>query len=113
MSIRQILRAKALVLAAVGLLAACNKDAAFPTIVTPPITSTPTPPQYGTPYNGVPNREDAVIYQVNMRAFSQGGNFAGVLARLDSIKSVGTNVLYLMPIYPVGTDSKSVTRPTR
>jgi glycosidase len=111
MSIRQILRAKALVLAAVGLLAACNKDAAFPTIVTPPITSTPTPPQYGTPYNGVPNREDAVIYQVNMRAFSQGGNFAGVLARLDSIKSVGTNVLYLMPIYPVGTDSKSVNSP--
>ncbi|MFD2720987.1 alpha-amylase family glycosyl hydrolase [Hymenobacter monticola] len=111
MSIRQILRAKALVLAAVGLLAACNKDAAFPTIDTPNITSTPTPPQYGTPYNGVPNREDAVIYQVNMRAFSQSGNFAGVLARLDSIKAVGTNVLYLMPIYPVGTDSKSVNSP--
>ena len=65
-------------------------------------TSNPTPPQYGTPFRGVPNREDAVIYQVNMRAFSQGGNFAGVTARLDSIKAVGVNVLYLMPIYPVG-----------
>lgn len=60
------------------------------------------PPQYGTPFSGVPNREDAVIYQVNMRAFSQGGNFAGVTARLDSIKALGVNVLYLMPIYPVG-----------
>ncbi|MBF9141537.1 alpha-amylase family glycosyl hydrolase [Hymenobacter properus] len=111
MSIRQILRANALVLATVGLLAACNKDATPPAVDFPTVTSTPTPPQYGTPFNGVPNREDAVIYQVNMRAFSQAGNFAGVLARLDSIKAVGTNVLYLMPIYPIGTDSKSVNSP--
>jgi glycosidase len=112
MSIFHVLRTNALVLlAAGGLVSACNKDATPPIVVTPPITSTPTPPQYGTPFNGVPNREDAVIYQVNMRAFSQGGNFAGVLARLDSIKAVGTNVLYLMPIYPVGTDSKSVNSP--
>ncbi|RZL07373.1 MAG: hypothetical protein EOO62_17180 [Hymenobacter sp.] len=64
----------------------------------------------GTPFSGVPNREDAVIYQVNMRAFSQSGNFAGVTARLDSIKAIGTNVVYLMPIYPVGT-VKSVNSP--
>ncbi|MDO7845154.1 alpha-amylase family glycosyl hydrolase [Hymenobacter sp. M29] len=103
MSVFHILRANTLVLlAAVGLMSACNKDTTPPVPVTPPITSTPTPPQYGTPFAGVPNREDAVIYQVNMRAFSQAGNFAGVLARLDSIKAVGTNVLYLMPIYPVG-----------
>ena len=50
----------------------------------------------------MPSREDAVIYQVNIRAFSQGGNLAGVTARLDSIKAVGANVVYLMPIYPVG-----------
>ena len=91
-------------LLAAGLLAGCsNNDPGPPApVVTPPVTSTPTPPQYGTPFAGVPNREDAVIYQVNMRAFSQAGNFAGVLARLDSIKAVGTNVVYLMPIYPVG-----------
>ncbi len=92
----------ALVLAA-GLLAGCRKDvpeAPTPIVVVPPTTV--TPPQYGTPFAGVPSREDAVIYQVNIRAFSQGGNFAGVTARLDSIKAVGVNVLYLMPIYPVG-----------
>lgn len=51
------------------------------------------------------------MYQVNMRAFSQAGNFAGVTARLDSIKAIGVNVLYLMPVYPVGTDSKAVNSP--
>lgn len=62
----------------------------------------PDPEQYGTPYSGVPDARDASIYQVNMRVFSQSGNFAGVTARLDSIKSLGINVIYLMPIYPVG-----------
>ena len=95
----------ALVLTA-GLLAGCKPDDPQPPTPVPPpppVVGTPTPPQYGTPFASVPNREDAVIYQVNMRAFSQGGNFAGVTARLDSIKDVGVNVLYLMPIYPVGT----------
>ncbi|MCI1190004.1 alpha-amylase family glycosyl hydrolase [Hymenobacter sp. DH14] len=91
-------------LLAVGLLAGCKKDSPTPPdpVVVPPVTTTPTPPQYGTPFAGVPNREDAVLYQVNMRAFSSGANFAGVTARLDSIKNLGVNVVYLMPIYPVG-----------
>jgi len=84
--------------------AACNKknDTISPVIppVIPPVTDT-TPPQYGTPFSGVPNRTDAIIYQVNIRAFSKQGNFAGVLARLDSIKALSINVIYLMPIYPV------------
>jgi cyclomaltodextrinase len=107
MSIRTILVKHSLVLlAAVGLLGSgCKKDEPTPPPpVLPPVvvTTTPTPPQYGTPFAGVPNREDAVVYQVNMRAFSPGGNFAGVTARLDSIKALGVNVVYLMPIYPVG-----------
>ncbi len=94
-----------------SLLAGCKKDLPeAPAALTAPVTP-PTPPQYGTPFAGVPPREDAVIYQVNMRAFSQAGNFAGVTARLDSIKAVGANVVYLMPIYPVGTDSKAVNSP--
>ena len=94
----------------VGLLSGCKKEVLVgPVPVTP--TTTPTPAQYGTPFAGVPDRQDAVMYQVNVRAFSSGGNFAGVTARLDSIKAVGVNVLYLMPIYPVGTDQKSVNSP--
>lgn len=59
-------------------------------------------PQYGTPFANVPNPQDAIIYQVNIRAFSADGNFKGVLARLDSVKALGVNVLYLMPVHPVG-----------
>lgn len=66
-----------------------------------PIPST-DPVQYGVPYTGVPDARDAIIYQVNIRAFSNTRNFQGVIARLDSIKALGANVIYLMPIHPVG-----------
>ncbi len=94
-----------------GLLLACSKEPASIVIipVIPPVTDT-TPSQYGTPFGNVPDRQDAVIYQVNMRAFSQQANFQGVIARLDSIKALGVNVIYLMPIYPVGK-VKSVNSP--
>ena len=58
--------------------------------------------QYGTPFKHVPDARDATIYEVNIRAFSKAGNLQGVTARLDSIKALGVNVIYLMPIYPVG-----------
>jgi glycosidase len=61
------------------------------------------PSQYGTPFKGVPDSRDASIYQVNMRCFSSTGNFQGVINRLDNIKALGVNVLYLMPVMPVGT----------
>ncbi len=101
----------ALVIAA-GLLVGCKKDVPTPPVVVAPapIPTSPTPPQYGTPFTGVPDREDAVMYQVNIRAFSPTGNFAGVTARLDSIKALGVNVLYLMPIYPIGA-VRSVNSP--
>jgi len=35
--------------------------------------------QYGTPFAGVPDPCDAVIYQVNMRAFSSTRNFQRVI----------------------------------
>ncbi len=67
-----------------------------------PASTLPIPAQYGTPYADVPESRDVIIYQVNIRAFSPQGNFAGVIARLDSIHALDVNVLYLMPTYPVG-----------
>jgi len=69
------------------------------------------PPQYGTPFTGVPDIRDVNIYQVHNRPYSAAGNFAGIDARLDSIKALGTNVVYIMPIYPHGTDSRSSDSP--
>lgn len=59
--------------------------------------------QYGTPFEKMPSKEDAIIYQVNIRAFSQEGTLKGVQVRLDAIKELGANVVYLMPVYPVGS----------
>jgi glycosidase len=84
----------------------CSKDVGSNPIV---IHNT-GPEQYGTPYSGVPDTRDVSIYQVNMRCFSATHNFSGVTNRLDEIKALGINVIYLMPIYPVGT-VKSVNSP--
>lgn len=69
------------------------------------------PAQYGTPFAGVPDTRDINMYQVHIRPFSANGNLAGVTARLDNIKALGTNVIYLMPIFPHGTDSRSSASP--
>src|SRR5437868_3584525 len=45
---------------------------------------------------------DGVIYELNTRDFSSAGTFNAVTERLDSLKSLGVNVVWLMPIHPVG-----------
>ena len=66
--------------------------------------ATPASPytQYGASFEKMPKKEDAIIYQVNIRAFSQAGTLKGVQDRLTQIQELGANVIYLMPIYPVG-----------
>lgn len=78
-----------------------NNTVADQTPLIPPPTETPA--QYGTPFTQVPEPKDAIIYQVNTRAFSISGRFQGIIERLDSIKALGVNVICLMPVYPVGT----------
>jgi glycosidase len=58
--------------------------------------------QYGTPFSNMPATDDVVMYEVNLRAFSANGNLQGVTSRLDEIKALGVNVIWLMPIHPVG-----------
>jgi len=41
------------------------------------------------------------MYEVNIKTFPNA-NFAGVESRLDSIKALGVNVIWLMPTYPIG-----------
>lgn len=88
-----------------GCLSGCKEDATVPTPTPPPQNNGVTytdPPAYGSPFTGVPETKDIVMYEVNLRAFSTSGTFAGVTARLDSIKALGVNTIWLMPIYPVG-----------
>lgn len=103
-----------LLFAALLTLLSCSKHNGMPVIVTPADSTTTTadttPAQYGTPFTGVPDPRDATIYQVNIRAFSGTHNLQGISSRLDQIKALGVNTLYLMPVYPVGT-LKSVNSP--
>jgi cyclomaltodextrinase len=52
---------------------------------------------------------DAVIYQIWERAYSQKGDFNSITNDLDRIKDLGVNVLWLMPIHPVGQIKKKGT----
>jgi cyclomaltodextrinase len=52
---------------------------------------------------------DGVIYQIFPRAFSAEGNFKGIAAQLDRLKDLGVNILWLMPIHPIGQEKKKGT----
>lgn len=52
---------------------------------------------------------DGVIYEIYPRAFSSAGDFRGITAQLDRLKSLGVNILWLMPIHPIGKQKKKGT----
>ncbi len=84
----------------------CSKSHNNPTPTPTPTDTTKTttykdPAQYGTPYTGVPVTKDIIMYEVNMQTYTPA-NFQGVISRLDSIKALGINVIWLMPTYPIG-----------
>ena len=59
-----------------------------------------------------PSREwvrDGVVYEIYPRAFSSQGNFNGITARLDNLQDLGVNILWLMPIHPIGQEKKKGT----
>ena len=58
--------------------------------------------QYGTPMVNIPENEELVMYEVNLRAFSSNGDLEGVQNRLDDIAELGVNIIWLMPIQTNG-----------
>lgn len=46
--------------------------------------------------------KNAVIYEVNVRQFSKEGTLKAVTQQLNRIKDLGADVVWLMPIYPIG-----------
>ena len=52
---------------------------------------------------------DGVIYEIFPRNFSPDGNFNGITARLDELKDLGVNILWLMPIQPLGQKMRKGT----
>jgi glycosidase len=48
----------------------------------------------------------SALYEVFVRDFSPTGDLRGVTRGLDRIQAVGANVLWLMPIYPIGVKNR-------
>ncbi len=53
--------------------------------------------------------DQAVVYEVFTRNFSQEGTFNAITARLDELQDLGVDVLWLMPIHPSGQKNKKGT----
>lgn len=78
----------------------------LPEVSTPPVVQTPSPPKAPT---RVPIRpivpewtKDAVMYEVNIRQYSDEGTFDAVKEDLPRLKEMGIDILWLMPIHPIG-----------
>ena len=56
-----------------------------------------TPPEWS---------KDAIIYEINVRQYSPAGDFAAVTSDLDRIKDLGVDILWVMPIHPIGLDRR-------
>lgn len=58
----------------------------------------------------LPAPEDVVMYEVNPRVFAEKEAFKAIGSYLDSIKQLGVNIVWFMPIYEIGQE-RSVNSP--
>ncbi|WP_298334561.1 alpha-amylase family glycosyl hydrolase [uncultured Erythrobacter sp.] len=49
---------------------------------------------------------DAVIYQLNTRQFTAEGTFAAAQAQLPRLADMGVDIVWLMPIHPIGEEQR-------
>ena len=52
----------------------------------------------------LPAVDDIAMYQVNPRVFAPDNSLNAVAARIDSIRDLGVNIMWVMPIYPIGIE---------
>lgn len=52
---------------------------------------------------------DAVVYEMNVRQYTPEGTFAAAQAQLPRLKELGVDVIWLMPIYPIGEKERKGT----
>lgn len=64
------------------------------------VAATPAPT-----YDGISHPDwvkDAAIYEINLRHFTRAGTLAAAQRELPRLKALGVEILWLMPIHPVG-----------
>ncbi|WP_088653137.1 alpha-amylase family glycosyl hydrolase [Geofilum rhodophaeum] len=78
-----------------AVFAACNQTP--PAQKEAPVASQAPVPQW---------LNDAVIYEVNVRQYTPEGNFEAFADHLPRLKELGVDVLWFMPIYPIGQENR-------
>jgi glycosidase len=53
--------------------------------------------------------KDAVIYEVNIRQYTPEGTFSAFANHLPRLKELGVDILWLMPIHPIGEKNRKGT----
>ena len=53
--------------------------------------------------------QKAVLYQINTRQFTQEGTFRAAEKQLPRLKELGVDILWLMPIHPIGEKNRKGT----
>jgi len=75
------------------LITACTKE-----------SKTPEEPQ--NPPESPILSENKIIYEINVRNYSTQGNFAGLEKNLPGLKDLGVDILWLMPVHPIGEKNR-------
>ena len=57
----------------------------------------------------IPSIEDVVMYEIFVRNFTAEGTFNAIIPHLNRLKKLGVNVLWLMPIQPLGKENHKGT----
>lgn len=59
--------------------------------------------------NTDPKLQNQIIYSVYVRAHTPEGTFKAIIPDLDRIKALGTDIIWFMPIHPIGVKGKKGT----
>ena len=69
-------------------------------------------PYAPTPYVQIEHPDwtrEAVLYQINTRHFTPEGTFRAAIDELPRLKALGVDILWLMPIHPIGEENRKGT----
>ena len=53
--------------------------------------------------------ENSVVYEMNVRQYTPEGTFAAAQKQLPRLKELGVDIVWLMPIYPIGVEGRKGT----
>ena len=95
------------VLAALSLLTGCAAPAASP--IASASIADPWQPRNKVVLTHPAWSRDAVLYQINTRQFTPEGSFRAAQAELPRLKALGVDILWLMPIHPIGEKNRKGT----